>query len=77
MDPIRPVFELARDFMHVLVTSKFDEYLTNHDQDSLSGTIFPLQVYGKGFRRSRAPNSIGCGLIWPKFELIRVYACPR
>ena len=53
--------------MPVLVTSKFDEDPIKNER----ATIFPLYVYGKFFRRSRAPNSVGSGPIWPKFELIR------
>ena len=34
-------------------------------------SIFPLQVYGNCFRRSRAANSIVSGPIWPKFELVQ------
>ena len=46
---------------------------------SLHGdTIFPLEVYGKFFRRSRAVNSIARGPIWPKFRTcLRFYACPH
>ena len=31
-DPIWPEFELVRDFMPVLVTSKFDEYPIKNDE---------------------------------------------
>ena len=41
---IRPEFKLVRDFMPVLAS--FEK----------PGMIFPLYVYGKLFRRSRAPN---------------------
>ena len=33
-------------------------------------TPFSHYVYGKFFRCSRAPNSVGSGPIWPKFELV-------
>ena len=45
-------------------------WVIKNEQASLD-TIFPLKVYGKFFRRSRACNSVGSGLIWPKFELVR------
>ena len=32
---------------------------------------FPIKVYGKCFRRSRAANSVVSSPIWPKFKLVR------
>ena len=57
--------------MPVLVTSNFDDDSIKNEQASMETPIFPLQVYGKFFRRSRAANFVVSGLIWPKFELIR------
>ena len=54
--------------MPVLVTSKFDKDPIKNEQASLE-TPFSHYVYGKFFRRSRAPNSVG--LIWPKFKFIQ------
>ena len=56
--------------MPVLVTSKSDEDPIKNEQASLE-TQFSHYKYGKFFRRSRAPNSVGSGPIWPKFELVR------
>ena len=41
-DPIRPEFELVRDFMPVLVTSKFDDDPIKNERANLGDTIFPL-----------------------------------
>ena len=57
--------------MPVLITSKFDEDLIKNERARLGDNIFPLQNYGKFFRRSRTPNSIGSGQMWLKFERIR------
>ena len=43
-DPIQPEFELFRDFMHVLVTSKFDEDLIKNERANL-GTQFSHYKY--------------------------------
>ena len=49
-DPIRPEFELVRDFMPVLVTSKSDENPIKIERARLETPFFLLQVYGKLFR---------------------------
>ena len=63
---IRPKIELDRALMPVLVTlpatlmmilSKMNELAWRHQFPIYIGdTIFPLKVYGKFFRRSRAAN---------------------
>ena len=63
---IKPEIKLVRALMPVLVTSNFDD-------DSIGDTIFPLQVYGNSFGRSKAANSVVSGPIWPKFELVRYF----
>ena len=55
--------------MLVLVTSKFEEDPIKNERASLA-TPFSHYVYGKFFRRSRAPNSVGSGPNWLKFELV-------
>ena len=56
-DPNWPELEPVKDFMPVLVTSKFDEDLDKNECAILETRFFPLLVYGKLFRLSRAPNS--------------------
>ena len=56
--------------MPVLVTSKFDEDPIKNERANLE-TPFSHYKSGKFFRRSRAPNSVGSGPNWPKFELVR------
>ena len=70
-DPIRPEFELVRDFMPVLVTSKFDEDPIKNERSSLEIPFSHYESMGECFRRSVAPNSVGSGAIWPEFELLR------
>ena len=48
-DPIWHEFELARDFMPVLITSKFGEDPIKNEQASLETTFYPLLVYGRFF----------------------------
>ena len=55
--------------MPVLVISKFDEDPIKKERISLET---PFSHYkSMGNRRTMAPNSVGSGLIWPKFELLR------
>ena len=70
-DPIRPEFELVRDFMPVLVISKFDEDMIKNERASLETPFFHYKSMGNFFKRSRALNSVGSGPIWPKLEFIR------
>ena len=64
--PIRPEFELVRDFMPALVTSKFDKDLIKNEQASLETPFSHYKSMG-----NLAPNSVGMGPIWLKFELVR------
>ena len=41
-DPIRPKFELVRDFMSVLVTGKFEEDKIKSEGDSMERWCSPL-----------------------------------
>ena len=45
-DPIRPEFELVRDFMPVLVTSKFDEDLIKNERTSLETPFLHFMSMG-------------------------------
>ena len=57
--------------MPVLVTSKFDEDPIKNEQASLETPFSHYEYMGSFFRCSRAPNSIGSGLIWLKFKLVQ------
>ena len=59
--------------MPVLVTSKFDKDPIKNERDSLliSVSHYKSKSMGIFFRRSKAPNSVGSGQIWPKFKLVR------
>ena len=57
--------------MPVLVTSKFDEDPIKNERANLETSFSYYKSMGLFFRRSRAPNSIGSGPTWPKFELVR------
>ena len=63
--PIWPKFELRRDLIPVLVTSKFNE-----DPIKIEGTINWTRS-NMGFRHSRASNSEMNSLILMEFELVR------
>ena len=56
--------------MPVLVSSKFDEDLTENEQASLETPFSHYKSMGNFLRHPRAPYSIGSGLIWLKFELV-------
>ena len=60
---IWPKLELIQAFIHVLITCKVNSihYYLRH---------LSHYKYMGYFRRSRADNSIVCGPIWPKFELV-------
>ena len=73
---IRPKIELDRAFMPVLVTSNFDDDSIQNERASMENP-FPIISLWEFFRRSRAANSVVSGPIWPKFERLRFYACPR
>ena len=57
--------------MPFLVTSKFDEDRIKNERASLETPFSHYKSMGNFFRRSRAPNPVGSGPIWPKFELVR------
>ena len=69
-DPIRPEFELVRDFMPVLlVTSKFDKDPIKNKQTSL-GTPFSHYKSMGNFSDAQWHLTL-YGLIWPKSEYVR------
>ena len=69
---IWPEFEIAREFMDVLVTCKFEDDLIKSQGAILRTTFSPLQVYGFFFfRRSKASNSKVNGPIWCEVEPVR------
>ena len=70
-DPIRPEFELVRDFMPVLVTSKFDEDPIKNERASLETPFSHYKSMGNFSDAQGEPNSVGSGPIWPKFKLVR------
>ena len=57
--------------MPVLVTSNFDDDSIKNKRASMDTAFSHCKFVGNFFRRSRAANAIGSGLIWPKFELVR------
>ena len=57
--------------MYVLITCKYEKDPIKNSRENMMTLFFPLWVYGKFFRRSRAAYSVVGGLIWPKFELIQ------
>ena len=58
--------------MPVLVTSKFDEEdPIKNERASFKTPFSHYKTMGNFFRCSRAPNSEGSDLIWPKFEIVR------
>ena len=54
---IRPIIELDRAFMSVLLTSNFDDNSIKNEQASME-TPFPIISLWEIFRRSRAANSV-------------------
>ena len=79
--PISPKFELVRDFMHVLVTCKYetDRIKSNREKVATHKIWSRLANWHKryssskvwNFCHSRESNSKTSGLIWPKFKCDR------
>ena len=65
--------ELGRDFMVVLVTSKFEDDSIDGGGTTLRTTFSPSYVYGKMFHCSRASKSEVNSSIWPEIEFIREF----
>ena len=59
-------FELIRDVIAILVTSKYEE-----DPIKIEGARVATTQHIDFFKHSRADNSAVSGRIWSKFELIR------
>ena len=61
-DPTRPEFEVVRDFMPVLVTSKFDEDPVKMNELAWEHH-FPIFSLWENFQTLKAPNSVVSGPI--------------
>ena len=57
--------------MPVLVTSKFDDDSIKNERTSMETAYSHYKSMGNFIRRSRAANSVVCGPIWRKFEVVR------
>ena len=57
--------------MYVLITCKYEKDPIKNSRENVMTSFFPLKVYGNFFWRSRAANSVVCGPVWLKFQLIQ------
>ena len=74
---IRPKIELDPAFMHVLVTSNFDDDSIKNERASME-TAFSHYKSTGNFLDSRAANSIVSGPIMAEIQTRRrFYACPH
>ena len=76
-DPVQPEFQLVRDFMPVLVTSKFDEDPIKNERPSLETPFSHYKSMGnyldaQGTRLCREWSDLAEIQTRPRF-----YACPR
>ena len=63
--PIRPIFELVRALMHIIITCKYEKDQMKNSREKVETPLFPIITLSVTMETS--------GWIWPNFKLIQAF----